>query len=186
MEVDRVDIEVELDDFEDATLLFADATELEEVDDSEGSEPQNVASIDLTTDTPDDGGPLLLKGNSYSVAELPRRFDLTKKRLTPVSDEMFTVGSHLALVVDLDLTKGSPFEKSSMFRWDGTERQHHLFERHSTDDEGRRRTVHLFVEGSEEADRVSYIGQVVHAHESSSEPDHELWFELEPRAALVH
>ena len=186
VEVDRVDIEVELDDFEDATLLFADATELEEVDDSEGSEPQNVASIDLTTDTPDDGGPLLLKGNSYSVAELPRRFDLTKKRLTPVSDEMFTVGSHLALVVDLDLTKGSPFEKSSMFRWDGTERQHHLFERHSTDDEGRRRTVHLFVEGSEEADRVSYIGQVVHAHESSSDPDHELWFELEPRAALVH
>lgn len=162
-------------------VVVDEVTELEEI-----TEPDDLEPIDLTTDAPDVGSPLLLRGNSYPTAELPLRFDLSKAPVTPVSHEMFTAGGHLALVIDLDKSPDSPFETSSIVRWDGNERQLNLFKRHRLDELGRRRTVHLFVEKATEADEVSYLGKVVHAHEDSSEANQALWLELETRAALVH
>lgn len=118
--------------------------------------------IDLTIDAPADGAPLLLRGSSYPTAELPLRFDRTESALRPLSHEMFTAGSHLALVVDLEKSPSSSFETSSTFRWDGNEHQVQLFTRHQLDDRGHRRTVHLFVEKTTNAGQVSYVGKVRH------------------------
>lgn len=171
-----------LDMFDETT--DDDVTDLEEINDfdDDADEPE----IDLTVEASDEAAPLLLRGGSYPTADLPLRFDLSKSPLKPVSHEMFTAGSHLALVVDLDKSPESSLETSSIFRWDGSERQLRLFKRHRLDEQGRRRTVHLFVEKAADANKVSYVGKVVHAHEDSLDPSQALWLELDAKAALAH
>lgn len=122
--------------------------------------------------------PTIIRGSTYRTEDLPLSFDPTGRAVEPISDELFAVGPHLALVVDLDDFPESPLETSSIFRWGATDGARELFDRFCTRPSGITRTIHLFVESRSQPNRVLYLGVVEQLPQSERSTPATLWFQL--------
>ena len=136
--------------------------------------------------------PTIIRGLSYVTAELPLHFDATASRIEPICDELFAVGPHIVLVVDLDDQVESPLETASIFRWETVSGKRQLFDLHALDAMGRRRTVHIFVEGGSQPNRVFSLGTAKLLTQTDRSGQSGLWFKLDaavdarPLAILQH
>ena len=122
--------------------------------------------------------PTVIRGSHYVTAELPLYFDPTGANIESISDELFAVGPHLILVIDLDQRDETPLETASIFRWDSEPGHSELFELNEFDRERRRRTVHVFVESGAQPNRVFYLGTADQLAKSDRSEHGAMWFKL--------
>lgn len=122
--------------------------------------------------------PTLIRGSHYVTAELPLHFDPTGASIEPISDELFAVGPHLSLVVDLDGRDETPVETTSIFRWDSEPEHRELFAMFEFDRDCRRRIVHVFVESASQPNRVFYLGTSDQLTQSDRSAHGAMWFKL--------
>lgn len=123
--------------------------------------------------------PTIIRGSSYVTAELPLHFDASASRIEPICDELFAVGPHLVLVVDIDDQDETPIETASIFRWETVSGKRQLFDLHALDSTKRRRTVHIFVEGGSQPNRVFYVGTGKLLTQTDRSGVSGLWFKLD-------
>ncbi len=135
-------------------------------------------SIDLTSELEVGSWPTIIRGSNYVTAELPLHFDSTGRNIESISSEMFTVGTHLAVVLNLDDYRDSPFETASIVRWDSSFQQRGLFLFHQVDNLQRPRTIHLFVETERTPNRVFYLGTADQLSQGDPNQPQATWLKL--------
>lgn len=154
------------------------------VPEAPAADPQDVVvdepEVDLTVEAPTGSWPTIIRGSIYPAAQLPLYFDPTGAKIESLSNELFAVEAHLALIVNLEAYEANPLVTASLFRWQASIDKNELFVRHARDAWGRTRMVHLFVESDSDAGNVFYLGrgsQFAAADETDPWP---LWFEINP------
>ncbi len=157
----------------------------EVVEDLTDTRVDSSADIDLTKVSRANGWPTIIRGSTYQASDLPLYFDPTGTKVEAISNELFAVEAHLALVIDLDRHDDSPFETSSLFRWGATLDQNELFHRHRHDKFRRTRTVHLFVECDAKPGEVFYVGRGEQLRHDSADAS-SLWFAMTPALDPEH
>ncbi len=169
---DAVDAEVTVGPQDETIDLTLDETPTahQPADQREHSEPGGRAAVS--------DWPTLIRGSHYVTAELPLHFDPSGTDVHSISDQLFSAGSHLALVVDLDDLDSSPVETSTVFRWDAGMEHRALFDGHEFDAQKRRRTIHVFVESATQPNRVFYLGSSDRLAEGNGVEAGATWFKL--------